>query len=83
MFSPTCVGQEPRGRITNTCDGLILRRAKKTTRSTKVTIHQPGLCINDPELSISRKKKVRVHTLVDEYLAAQWLQLLGWLVCRT
>lgn len=36
------------------------------------------LSVDDPELSISEKlQRVRVATLVKEYLAAQELQLLG------
>lgn len=78
MSNPIRFGQEFQGRIANPRDVLVFHRAKKTTRSTKVTIDQPELSIDDPELSISEKlSKVRVHTLVKEYLAAQELQLLG------
>ena len=38
----------------------------------------PELSVDDPDLSISEKlSRVRVGTLVKEYLAAQELQLLG------
>lgn len=77
MSNPIRFGQEFQGRIANPRDVLIFHRAKKT-RTAKVTIDQPELSIDDPELSISEKlSKVRVHTLVQEYLAAQELQLLG------
>jgi len=47
-------------------------------RSGKVAIDQPELSIDDPELSVQEKlAKVRVQTLVKEYLSAQELQLLG------
>lgn len=78
MSNPIRFGQEFQGRIANPRDVLAFHRAKKTTRTAKVTIDQPELSIDDPELSISEKlSKVRVHTLVKEYLAAQELQLLG------
>lgn len=78
MSNPIRFGQEFQGRIANPRDVLVFHRAKKTTRTAKVTIDQPELSIDDPELSISEKlSRVRVHTLVKEYLAAQELQLLG------
>ncbi|KAG9313744.1 hypothetical protein JVU11DRAFT_6099 [Chiua virens] len=78
MSNPIRFGQEFQGRIANPRDVLIFHRAKKTARSAKVTIDEPELSIDDPELSISEKlSKIRVHTLVKEYLAAQELQLLG------
>lgn len=78
MSNPIRFGQEFQGRIANPRDVLVFHRAKKTTRTAKVTIDQPELSIDDPELSISEKlSMVRVHTLVKEYLAAQELQLLG------
>ena len=41
-------------------------------------VDEPELSIDDPELTVSEKlAKVRVHTLVKEYLGAQELQLLG------
>ncbi|KAN0094824.1 Metallo-dependent phosphatase-like protein [Tylopilus felleus] len=78
MSNPIRFGQEFQGRIANPRDVLVFHRAKKTTRTAKVTIDQPELSIDDPELSIHEKlSMVRVHTLVKEYLAAQELQLLG------
>ncbi|KAF8960916.1 Metallo-dependent phosphatase-like protein [Flammula alnicola] len=62
---------EFQGRIANPRDLLVFHRAKKASRAAK-------LSIDDPDLSISEKlAKVRVGTLVKEYLAAQELQLLG------
>ncbi|KAF8839702.1 DNA repair exonuclease [Paxillus ammoniavirescens] len=78
MSNPIRFGQEFQGRIANPRDVLVFHRARKSTRSAKVAIDEPELSIDDPELSISEKlSRVRVHTLVKEYLAAQELQLLG------
>ncbi|KAF9224725.1 DNA repair exonuclease [Gyrodon lividus] len=78
MSNPIRFGQEFQGRIANPRDLLVFHRAKKSARTAKVMIDQPELSIDDPELSISEKlSRVRVHTLVKEYLAAQELQLLG------
>ncbi|KAH7882901.1 Metallo-dependent phosphatase-like protein [Phlebopus sp. FC_14] len=78
MSNPIRFGQEFQGRIANPRDVLVFHRTKKSTRATKVVIDQPELSIDDPELTISEKlSKIRVHTLVREYLAAQELQLLG------
>lgn len=44
----------------------------------KVKVDNPELSLDDPELTTSEKlSRVRVGTLVKEYLAAQELQLLG------
>lgn len=58
---------------------MVFHRAKAAAkRGGKVIADQPELSINDPELSNAEKlSKVRVQTLVREYLAAQELQLLG------
>lgn len=79
MSNPVRFGQEFQGRIANPRDVLVFHRARKTAdRGSKVTVEQPELSIDDPELSVAEKlSKVRVHTLVREYLAAQELQLLG------
>ncbi|KAI0357881.1 DNA repair exonuclease [Trametes cingulata] len=79
MSNPVRFGQEFQGRIANPRDVLTFHRSKKgTTRSSKVKADEPELSIDDPELSIGEKlSKVRVQTLVREYLAAQELQLLG------
>ncbi|CDO78264.1 hypothetical protein BN946_scf184491.g9 [Trametes cinnabarina] len=68
-----------RGLLANPRDVLTFHRSKKgPARSGKVKIDEPELSIDDPTLSVSEKlSKVRVQTLVREYLAAQELQLLG------
>lgn len=79
-FNPIRFGQEFQGRIANPRDVLTFHRKKTApgARSGKVAIDQPELSIDDPELSVQEKlAKVRVQTLVKEYLAAQELQLLG------
>ncbi|KIJ94608.1 hypothetical protein K443DRAFT_683589 [Laccaria amethystina LaAM-08-1] len=77
--NPIRFGQEFQGRIANPRDLLVFHRSKKSaSRTTKVAIDQPELSIDDPELSVTEKlAKVRVATLVKEYLTAQELQLLG------
>lgn len=46
--------------------------------SGKVKIDQPELSLDDPDLTTSEKlSRVRVGTLVKEFLAAQELELLG------
>ncbi|RPD69197.1 DNA repair exonuclease [Lentinus tigrinus ALCF2SS1-7] len=79
MSNPVRFGQEFQGRLANPRDVLTFHRSKKSaTRGTKVKADQPELSIDDPELSVAEKlSKVRVQTLVREYLAAQELQLLG------
>ena len=81
MSNPVRFGQDFIGRIANPRDVLTFHRAKKSgARGTKskVKADEPELSIDDPELSVSEKlSKVRVQTLVREYLAAQELQLLG------
>lgn len=79
MSNPIRFGQEFQGRIANPRDVLVFHRSKRpATRNAKVTIDQPELSIDDPDLTVSEKlAKVRVATLVQEYLAAQELQLLG------
>ncbi|KAF9453323.1 DNA repair exonuclease [Macrolepiota fuliginosa MF-IS2] len=80
-FNPIRFGQEFQGRIANPRDVLTFHRSKKSTagtRGAKVAIDQPELSIDDPDLSLQEKlAKVRVQTLVKEYLGAQELQLLG------
>jgi double-strand break repair protein MRE11 len=79
MSNPIRFGQEFQGRIANPRDVLVFHRSKKAAaRSSKVAVGEPELSIDDPGLSASEKlQKVRVGTLVKEYLAAQELQLLG------
>ncbi|RXW22260.1 hypothetical protein EST38_g3609 [Candolleomyces aberdarensis] len=76
--NPIRFGQEFQGRIANPRDLLVFHRAKKVNKGAKVVVEQPELSIDNPDLSISEKlAKVRVATLVKEYLSAQELQLLG------
>lgn len=76
--NPIRFGQEFQGRIANPRDLLIFHRSKKSSKSAKVVVDQPELSIDNPDLSVSEKlAKVRVATLVKEYLSAQELQLLG------
>jgi double-strand break repair protein MRE11 len=79
MSNPIRFGQEYQGRVANPRDVLTFHRAKKVARRDgKIKIDQPELSIDDPDLSMSeRLAKVRVATLVQEYLSAQELQLLG------
>ncbi|TRM67043.1 Metallo-dependent phosphatase-like protein [Schizophyllum amplum] len=78
MSNPVRFGQEFQGRIANPRDVLIFHRSKRGAARTKVALEQPELSIDDPSLSVSEKlEKVRVGTLVKEYLGAQEMQLLG------
>ncbi|KAI1790082.1 DNA repair exonuclease [Ganoderma leucocontextum] len=81
MSNPVRFGQDFIGRIANPRDVLTFHRAKKSGArgaKGKIKADEPELSIDDPELSVSEKlSKVRVQTLVREYLAAQELQLLG------
>ena len=79
LSNPVRFGQEFQGRLANPRDVLVFHRAKASARrGAKVTAEQPELSIDDPTLSAAeRLAKVRVQTLVREYLAAQELQLLG------
>lgn len=80
-FNPIRFGQEFTGRLANPRDVLAFHRAKKAGKAaeaTRVNVDEPELSIDDPNLSISEKlAKVRVGTLVKEYLAAQELQVIG------
>lgn len=78
MSNPIRFGQEFQGRIANPRDLLVFTRSKKSARTGKVSVDQPELSIDDPNMTASEKlAKVRVATLVKEYLAAQEPQLLG------
>ncbi len=79
MSNPIRFGQEFQGRLANPRDVLVFHRAKKAAaRGAKVAIDEPVLSIDDPTLSAAEKlAKVRMATLVTEYLQAQELQLLG------
>ncbi|KAG1752076.1 Metallo-dependent phosphatase-like protein [Suillus lakei] len=80
MSNPIRFGQEFTGRIANPRDVLSFHRSKarSTASRTATSADQPELSIDDPDLTTSEKlAKVRVQTLVQEYLAAQELQVLG------
>jgi double-strand break repair protein MRE11 len=80
MSNPVRFGQEFTGKLANPRDVLVFHRAKKVAaRNAKANAaDQPELSIDDPELTIAEKlNRVRVQTLVQEYLAAQELQLLS------
>ncbi|KAF8173678.1 Metallo-dependent phosphatase-like protein [Pholiota molesta] len=79
--NPIRFGQAFQGRLANPRDLLVFHRAKRAAArgaGGKVAPDEPALSIDDPTLSAAEKlAKVRVGTLVREYLAAQELQLLG------
>ncbi|KAF8895902.1 Mre11 DNA-binding presumed domain-containing protein [Gymnopilus junonius] len=81
--NPIRFGQEFQGRIANPRDLLTFHRSKRSAAASSnsksgLDVDQPELSIDDPTLSVSEKlARVRVGTLVREYLAAQELQLLG------
>ena len=81
MANPVRFGQEFHGQIANPRDVLAFHRARRTGGAgggAKVRADEPELSIDDPELTPGEKlSKVRVQTLVREYLGAQELQLLG------
>ncbi|KAG1807498.1 Metallo-dependent phosphatase-like protein [Suillus subaureus] len=80
MSNPIRFGQEFTGRIANPRDVLSFHRSKARSSAsrTATSVDQPELSIDDPDLTTSEKlAKVRVQTLVQEYLAAQELQVLG------
>lgn len=78
MSNPVRFGQEFTGRVANPRDLLFFHRAKKAAARSKVFTDEPELSIDDPQLTAKEKlERVRVETLVREYLAAQELQLLG------
>ena len=81
MPNPVRFGQEFHGQIANPRDVLTFHRARRGgagARGAKVHADVPELSIDDPDLTPGEKlSKVRVQTLVREYLGAQELQLLG------
>ncbi|PCH37554.1 DNA repair exonuclease [Wolfiporia cocos MD-104 SS10] len=79
MQNPVRFGQEFQGRLANPRDVLIFHRARAATRKgAKIVADKPELSIDDPGMTTAEKlSRVRVQTLVREYLAAQELQLLG------
>lgn len=84
MSNPIRFGQSFTGLIANPRDVLVFHRRSKAARSKAAGLatapDEPELSIDDPELGLTTAEKlsrVRVGTLVKEYLSAQELQLLG------
>ena len=82
--NPICFGQEFQGRIANPRDVLVFHRTKRVAGRSRNKgakdgeLDEPELSIDDPDLTTSEKlARVRVETLVREYLAYQEMQLLG------
>ncbi|KAI0267279.1 Metallo-dependent phosphatase-like protein [Gloeopeniophorella convolvens] len=81
MSNPIRFGQEFSGKIANPRDVLVFHRAKKSA-SRRVKADEPELVDFDGDeegdgLDKLAAGKVRVHSLVQEYLRAQEMQLLG------
>lgn len=78
MMNPQRLGQEFIGKVANPNEVFVYHRLKKGTRGGKMEAELPELSIDDPNLTNAEKlSKVRVHTLVHEYLSVQEPQLLG------
>ena len=80
MSNPIRFGQEFQGRIANPRDVLVFHRSKRFTSRKKANANaeEPILSIDDPDVPASEKlQRVRVGTLVKEYLGNQEMQLLG------
>jgi len=80
MSNPIRFGQEFTGKIANPRDLLSFHRAKQSA-ARRIAADEPNLLMeeddkdeNDDDVTAG---KVRVHSLVQEYLRAQELQLLG------
>jgi double-strand break repair protein MRE11 len=79
MSNPIRFGQEFVGKIANPRDVLVFHRAKKSA-ARRVVADEPelaGLEGDDDGLDKMAAGRVRVHSLVQEYLRAQEMQLLG------
>jgi double-strand break repair protein MRE11 len=82
MSNPIRFGQEFTGRLANPRDVLTFHRSKRYVSRKKSSKgddeEEVMLSIDDPNVSASEKlQRVRVGTLVKEYLGAQEMQLLG------
>lgn len=76
-INPVRLSQEFQGRVANPRDVFVFHRAKQS-RGAKVVMEKPELSIDNPDLTIEEKlAKVRMHTLVQEYLGAQQVQVLA------
>ena len=81
MSNPIRFGQEFVGKIANPRDVLIFHRAKKSA-TRRVVADEPDLAGLDGDeegngIDKLAAGQVRVHSLVQEYLRAQEMQLLG------
>ena len=80
MSNPIRFGQEFAGKIANPRDVLVFHRAKKSA-ARRVVADEPELAGleggEDDGLDKLAAGRVRVHSLVQEYLRAQEMQLLG------
>lgn len=81
MSNPVRFGQEFAGKIANPRDVLVFHRAKKSA-ARRVVADEPKLAEFDGDeegdgLEKLAAGRVRVHSLVQEYLRAQEMQLLG------
>ena len=79
MSNPIRFGQEFQGRIANPRDVLTFHRSKRfASRKKNANAEEPVLSIDDPDMPVSEKlQRVRVGTLVKEYLSNEEMQLLG------
>lgn len=76
-INPIRLSQEFQGRVANPRDVFVFHRAKQQ-RQAQVLAEKPDLSIDDPDLTTQEKlHKVRMHTLVQEYLEAQQVQVLA------
>jgi len=80
MSNPIRFGQEFAGKIANPRDVLVFHRAKKSA-TRRVVADEPELAGFDGEDGDGLDKlaagRVRVHSLVQEYLRVQEMQVLG------
>jgi double-strand break repair protein MRE11 len=80
MSNPIRFGQEFAGKIANPRDVLVFHRAKKSA-TRRVVADEPELAALDGDDGDGVDKlaagQVRVHSLVQEYLRVQEMQLLG------
>lgn len=84
MSNPIRFGQEFTGKLANPRDVLTFHRAKQSA-ARRVAADEPNLLDEEDDGGIAGMGgdgegglgRVRVHTLVQEYLRAQELQLLG------
>lgn len=78
MSNPVRFGQEFAGKIANPRDVLVFHRAKKSA-ARRVVADEPEFDGDEEGDGLEKLAagQVRVHSLVQEYLRAQEMQLLG------